>query len=246
MKKRKEKSRKKKKRITTGIHNLDKLIQGGFEEYSVNMVVGDTGSGKTVFAMQFIVEGLKRGDKCLYVAFEEKKEEIYSNMLEFGWDLEKYEKQGKFFFLEYNPEKVKVMLEEGGGEIETIVSKHEINRLVIDSVTSFALLFETDWQKREAALQLFGIIRNWKCTSLLTLEESPFNRTEGESSTLEFEADSIILFYFLRVDHERERFLEVLKMRGTKHSTKIYCLTIGKKGIAIGKPATKLKDFPKY
>ena len=215
MKKRKEKSRKKKKRITTGIHNLDKLIQGGFEEYSVNMVVGDTGSGKTVFAMQFIVEGLKRGDKCLYVAFEEKKEEIYSNMLEFGWDLEKYEKQGKFFFLEYNPEKVKVMLEEGGGEIETIVSKHEINRLVIDSVTSFALLFETD-------------------------------RTEGESSTLEFEADSIILFYFLRVDHERERFLEVLKMRGTKHSTKIYCLTIGKKGIAIGKPATKLKDFPKY
>ncbi len=235
-----------KKRIKTGITNLDKLIGGGFEENSVNMIVGETGSGKTVFAIQFLIEALKKGEKCLYVTFEEKKNGVYSDMRTFGWDLEKYERENKFFFLEYNPEKVKVMLEEGGGEIETIVVKNKISRLVIDSVTSFALLFEKELEKRESALKLFSMIRNWQCTSLLTLQESPFDRVGGGSASLEFEADSIMLMYFIRIKAERERFIEILKMRGTKHSTKIFSVEIAKKGIIIKRPKKLPSSILKY
>ncbi len=233
MKKRKIK-RKKEVRINSGIKGFDDLVEGGFDEGSVNMIVGSSGSGKTIFALQFLMAGLKKGESCLYVTFEEKKEEFYDNMKNFGWDLSKYEKKGKFFFLEYSPEKVKVMIEEGGGEMESIVTRHKITRLVIDSVTSFALLFEDELEKREAALALFDIIRKWKCTSLLTLEEDPKER-KGGSSSLEFEVDSIILLYFIRQKRKRKRFVEVLKMRGTKHSNEIHALEIGESGIEVSK-----------
>ena len=238
----KKKSGKKKsnndERISSGIEDFDKLVEGGFDKGSVNMVVGDSGSGKTIFAMQFLIGGLEKGEKCLFVTFEEKKEEFYKNMMDFGWDLKKYEQEGKFFFLEYNPEKVKSMIEEGGGEIENIVLRYKVSRLAIDSITSFALLFEEELEKREAALNLFDIIRKWDVTAILTLQEDPKNRT-GVSSSLEFETDSIILIYYIRENKKRERFIEILKMRGTKHSNEIHALEISKRGFSVEKEIYK-------
>ncbi|MFH1307516.1 MAG: ATPase domain-containing protein [archaeon] len=222
------------RRVPSGIHGFDRIIGGGFEENSVNLVVGNSGGGKTIFAMQFLIEGIKNNENCLYITFEEKKEEFFRNMLKFGWDLDKLEKEGKFVFLEYSPEKIRVMLEEGGGTVESIILKHKITRLVIDSVSSFALLFKDELTKREAALQLFDIIRNWECTSLLTLQEDPVYREEGSSTSLEFEADSIILLYFIRLKNRRRRLIEVLKMRGTNHSTEIFSFEITKAGVHVG------------
>ena len=149
------------KRIETGIKNLNRLIEGGFEKNSTNTIVGGAGSGKSILATQFLYEGLKRGESGLYVTFEEKKNRFYRNMLKFGWDLEKYEKKGLFTFLEYTPIKVKTMLEEGGGSIETLVLSKKVIRIVIDSMTSFALLFEDELARREAGLALFNMIRKW-------------------------------------------------------------------------------------
>lgn len=224
------------KRISSGIAGFDNLIEGGLAEKSVNLVVGASGSGKTILTTQFLIEGIKKGENALYITFEEKKEEFYSNMAEFGWDLRKYEKEGKFLFLEYNPEKVQSMLDEGGGAIETMIFRSNIKRIVFDSVTAFALLFDDELKKREQALALFDMIRKWGCTSLLTLQENPLDRRKGPSSSLEFEADGIILIYFVRVADKRKRFIEILKMRGTDHSTELHEIIIHtKKGVSIGK-----------
>ncbi len=222
-------------RVPTGIPNFDSLIQGGFRKYSTNMIVGGAGSGKTIFTTQFLITGLKKGENCLYITFEEDKNEFYSNMLEFGWDLENYEKRGLFTFLEYTPIKVKTMLEEGGGEIEAVVLSKKISRIIIDSMSSFALLFEEELEKREAALALFNMISKWNCTSLLTLEEDPPETKGSESKSLEFEADSIVFLYYIREKGDRERYLEVLKMRGTKHSKKTYKFSVTNKGILLDK-----------
>ena len=230
----KETKKRKEARIPTGIPNFDKLIEKGFEKNSINMVVGSAGSGKTIFSTQFLIEGMKKGEKCLYITFEEKKSRFYNNMKKFGWDLEEYERQGLFIFLEYTPGKVKTMLEEGGGEIENTVITNKISRIVIDSITSFALLFEDELAKREAALALFNMIRDWNCTSVLTLEEDPITEDKKTSSkSMEFESDSIILIYYIREKGKRKRFIEILKMRGTKHSKEVYQFNIEKKGLSI-------------
>lgn len=222
-------------RVLSGIPNLDKMIEGGFEKNSTNLIVGGPGSGKTIFATQFLAEGIKNDENCLYVTFEEKKDQFYYNMKRFGWDLEKYEKSGKFTFLEYTPIKVKTMLEEGGGAIESIILKKKIKRMVIDSITSFALLFDDELKKREAALELFNMLKRWDCTTILTFEGKPLRDEKIASRTLEFESDSITLLHFVRKILKRERFIEILKMRGTDHSKEIHPFSITKKGIEIGK-----------
>ncbi|MCU0642184.1 MAG: AAA family ATPase [archaeon] len=227
-------------RIPSGVPNFDCLVEGGFEKSSTNLIVGGAGSGKSIFATQFIMEGIELGENCLYVTFEEKKEQFYKNMLEFGWDLSKHERKGRLVFLEYTPEKVKNMLEEGGGAVESIIMKKKIKRVVIDSITSFELLFQDEFAKREAALSLFNMINNWGCTSLLTLEEENSNETKMASRALEFESDSIVLLYYIRKDGERERFLEILKMRGTEHSNKLYRFEMTKKGIVVDKKPARI------
>lgn len=225
-------------RVPTWIPRFDSLIGNGFTKNSTNLIVGDSGSGKSIFATQFLVEAMKKGEPCLYVTFEEKKEQFYENMKSIGWDLEEFERKGLFAFLEYTPIKVKTMLEEGGGAIESVILKNKISRIIIDSITSFALLFEDEFSKREAALALFSMIRDWDCTSLITLEENPLDVDKATSRALEFEVDSIIRLYYARGKQERQRYLEILKMRGTNHSKKVYSFDIGKNGIILKKPTS--------
>jgi circadian clock protein KaiC len=222
-------------RVPTWIPRFDSLIGNGFTKNSTNLVVGDSGSGKSIFATQFLVEAMRKGEPCLYVTFEEKKAQFYENMKSLGWNLEEFERKGLFTFLEYTPIKVKTMLEEGGGAIESVILKNKVSRIIIDSITSFALLFEDEFSKREAALALFSMIRDWDCTSLITLEENPLDVDKTTSRALEFEVDSIIRLYHARGKQERQRYLEILKMRGTNHSKKVYSFDIGKNGIIMKK-----------
>src|SRR3989338_3618772 len=102
-------------RIPIDIPGFDPLIQCGFKLGSINLVAGPAGSGKTIFAIQFLVDGIIRfKEPGIYITFEERKDKLYEDMLSFGWDLAKYEKSGMFVFLEYTPEQVKKVLVEGG------------------------------------------------------------------------------------------------------------------------------------
>ena len=130
------------KRTPIGIETLDSMIGGGVIKNSVNLIAGGAGTGKTIFAMQFLVNGIKKyNEPGIYITFEEKKRKTYADMLSFGWDLAKYEAQGKFIYLEYTPEQVKQVLVEGGGVIEPILEKIKAKRIVIDSITSFSFLY---------------------------------------------------------------------------------------------------------
>jgi len=220
------------KRIKSGITNLDPLMEGGFREKSITMVSGDAGSGKTIFAMQFLYEGLKNGECCIYLTFEEKKERLYENMAEFGWDFAAFEKDKKLFFLEYNPEQVKALIEEGGGTINQIISSQKISRLVIDSIASFSMLYQDQLSRKEAGLALFELINAWGCTAVLT-SGTVSRKSEPESSLLEFEVDGVILLYYFKEKGKRMRAIEILKMRGTKHGDATMGLEITNHGLAV-------------
>lgn len=225
------------KRVSTGIPTLDKMCEGGYEEKSINITVGGIGSGKSIFGMHFLMQGVKEGEKVMYVTFEEKREEFFQNMIDFGWDLEKEEEKGNFVFLEYSPEKVRMMIDEGGGAIESLVIRHKVTRIVIDSITSFTLLYEKEVERRQAVMGFFDIIRKWNCTSLLIVQEHSSTRKERGTSHEELEADSIMLLYYANINNERKRFLEILKMRGTNHAKDLKEFTISDKGVQIGQKA---------
>ncbi len=220
------------KRISSGIPTLNNQIEGGFKKNSTNLIVGGPGSGKSVICLQFLLEGVSKREPCLYINFEERKKDFYSNMSALGWDLQKLEDQENFFYMEYTPEKVKTMLEEGGGIIESLVLRKKIKRIVIDSISSFELLFEEDIRKREAALALFNILRKWDCTTLLTYE-SEGSSTNPTFQVLDFESDSIIYLTTQKKGNQRKKFLEITKMRGTNHSRKTHIYEIKKGGVVL-------------
>lgn len=219
-------------RVPLGIPELDRLIEGGLKSQSVNLVSGGAGSGKTIMAMQYLVEGIRKGEAGIYITFEETKKRIYEDMLRFGWDLPKHEKTGMFNFLEYTPEQVKKLLVEGGGIIESLIEKSKAKRLVIDSITSFALLYEEELAKKEASLTLFKLIDKWGCTGLLTSQDKPWT-TGGLSTALDFEVDGIIILYHIKQKGIRKRGLEIVKMRGTRTPEKTFSMQITDKGIRI-------------
>ncbi|HLC72458.1 MAG TPA: ATPase domain-containing protein [Candidatus Nanoarchaeia archaeon] len=219
-------------RIPSGIPGFDDLIEGGFKVGSINLLAGSAGSGKTIFSIQFLVEGIKRGEAGVYITFEEKREKLFDDMLEFGWDLQKYEEMGLFKFMEYSPEQIKRVLVEGGGTIDAIITQMQVKRLVIDSITSFALLFQDQLSQKESALALFELINNWGCTALLTSQATQIS-PDDLTSRLEFEVDSIILLYHFKKQGMRQRALEILKMRGTRLAEKTVKLDIDDHGVKI-------------
>ena len=225
---------KKKKRVSTGIKKLDALIDGGYIKNSVTLITGGAGTGKTIFAIQFLVDGItKHNEPGMYITFEEKKEKLYNDMLKFGWDLKKFEKQGKLTYLQYTPEQVQQEVIKRGGILDAMIPETKIKRLVIDSITSFALLYKDELKKREDALSLFDLINKWDVTAVLTAQvEAPADHTI--SATLEFEVDGIIKLYHIKKRGIRERAFEILKMRGTKIPEKTMELAISnKEGIKI-------------
>ena len=221
-------------RVPTGISVLDACMEGGLEKNSVTLIAGSAGSGKSIFSAQFAYNGvIKYNEPSLYICFEEKKENFFRHMERFGWDFAKLEKEKKFMFLEYTPEQVKKMIEEGGGTVEAIMNKMDIKRLVIDSVSAFTLLFKDDVSKKEAALGLFELLRSWNVTSIVTGEFDEQDIENQKTGEVQFEADGVILLYFIKEQNMRKRAIEILKMRGTKHSKRVFPLEIGNNGIEI-------------
>ena len=220
-------------RVPTGIPGLDETIEGGLKKDSVTLIGGCAGAGKSIFAMQFIVDGiLKLNEPGIYITFEEDKKEIYEDMSRFGWDLASLENQDKFAFIRYTPEQVGKVLKTGGGIIRDIADKIKAKRIVIDSISAFTLLHKDELEKREAVLDLFKILRKWKTTTLVVGQYYAAEQRH-ESPAIEFEVDGIVWLYNIKKENIRVRAVEIFKMRGTKHAAKIFPFEITDKGIII-------------
>ncbi|MFA6088384.1 MAG: ATPase domain-containing protein [Candidatus Woesearchaeota archaeon] len=223
------------KRVPSGIPGFDDLTEGGFVLNSINLLGGDAGSGKSLFAMQFIIKGIEQfNESGVYISFEESKIVVFERMKEYGWDLQKLENEKKFVYLQYTPEQVEQVLESGGGIIADVVQSIGAKRVVFDSLTAFAFLFDSEFKQRSSLLSLFALIRKWGCTAILIAEEEPDLKAH-KANIMEFESDCDVLIYNILMENKREHVVEIYKMRGTNHSRNIYPLKIADDGISINK-----------
>lgn len=228
-------SLKKMTRIHSGIKGLDPLIEGGFEDGSTVLVVGSAGVGKTLLCLQFLYHGaVDYKDPGIYITFEEEREALFKHSSSFGWDFEKLEKDGMFRVLQYKPHQVEKLMQDGGGPIRDAIKEMGAKRLVIDSITSYGMLFKDEYEKRESVLDLFDYLHKWGCTALI-ISELPPKVAEVKEGSVGFLTDAIISLYYSKQHETGERVhsMEILKMRGTKHTDKLLALQFEKDGIII-------------
>ncbi len=221
-------------RVPTGIPGLDEIIKGGFVKNSAMMVRGDTGTGKTIFCMQYVYNGVvKYNEHGVILSFAESADAVHQHGINFGWDFEKLEDERKFAFIRYAPHEVVKVMEEGGGTIRDTIESIKAKRLVIDSLSAYALLFENRYKANESILNLFEMLRNWNCTTLVTAETPVTTKKASAGEQLGFLTDGIVNVYQIRMDSKRIRAIEIIKMRDTDHSDAIHQFEIGKDGIKI-------------
>jgi len=217
-------------RIKTGVSGLDGLIEGGFPRSSVTLITGGAGTGKTIFCCQFMMEGLKNKESCIYLTLEEEPEEIRDDAKEFGWDFQKYEKSGKLAIEYMNP------LEGRGFEtrIEDMIEHFKATRIVIDSTSVMGMYSGTDAKVRERLYALIRILRRSHVTAVLTaeipeLEKGSLSRFGVE----EFVSDGVIVMHYLSIGSGLYRNIEIKKMRRTNQKKGTFPMEITKNGLKV-------------
>ena len=221
-------------RITSGSGELDKMCGGGFFRDSVILVSGATGTGKTLTVTQFLNGGTSAGERCLLLAFEESREQLFRNAIGWGFDFERMEREGTLRVVCDYPEVAS--LEDWLLTIQRTVEDFRPSRVALDSLSALERV-GTIKAFREFVIGFTSFIKQQEITGLFTSTTPTLmggtSITEGHISTL---TDSIILLRYVEMFGEMKRGITVLKMRGSIHDKGIREFTIDRKGMHLGRP----------
>ncbi len=216
-------------RVPTGIPGLDELMEGGFEEGSVNLITGKTGTGKSIFSAQFLYNGARKyRDRGLYITTGETIKNIKRQSKKFGWDFDSLEKDGYLRIIEVEPYDIEKLMENISVSKDLMSSK----RIVIDSISMFELYMQDPYKIRKNLFSMLQKFRDMGKTVLVVAEVLEESKNLSRSGVIEFMVDSVILLQYLGIA-KHKRSLMIRKMRMTNHSTDIHPFEIGPKGIEM-------------
>jgi circadian clock protein KaiC len=229
-----------KKRLSTGIPQLDRAIEGGIPQGHIVLVSGNTGTGKSLLALQFLYAGIAQGEKALFLSLEEPVEQVLKTAQAHGWKFKHYVRNGQIVFLspgliDINPDKLLY-------DIKDCVESNAIKRVAIDSISSI-LSASLDREKvRQFLIQLNGYfkmngiscIMNYLATTNFGAQTGQllggFNTNELRLSSV---TDGIIILRYVEQDAEVKKLMTILKMRGSNHAREIMEYSIARGGITL-------------
>ncbi len=235
-------------KVRTGIPGFDSIISGGFREGKSIVLSGPPGSGKTTFGMQFLYSGAKDFDEPgVFVTLSESPTEIKNNFKTYGWDIQKLVDEGRMLIIDARPFKMEegfVALDESLYRGETLPFMHltqlilssikriEAKRLVVDSLTVLAMQYTNIFYARQGLQGMIHALEDQLCTSILISEYTENQKTPSEW----YVASGIILLHHVRREDTMERAMQVIKMRGIRHSEQIFPIKLNESGLQVLHP----------
>jgi len=222
-------------RIGTGVSGLDEMLQGGFPENHIVVVMGSFGTGKTTLALQYVFEGLKRGEPCIFISLEEDKDSISKNAAAFGWDLSEAIEKKKLGLFKLEPSDAKTTITRIKSELPKFVKSFGAKRVVLDSVSLLNMMFSDENDRRSNLFNLCQLLKSTGATTLITAEVKDENPRSSRDGLAEYTADGVLL---LQSDESKEGgevqlTIRVLKMRRTAHSRRVKPYSITDKGLVV-------------
>jgi KaiC/GvpD/RAD55 family RecA-like ATPase len=231
-------------RVSSGVLGLDEMLGGGFPRNRIILVRGGPGSGKTTFCMQFVVDGVRKGERGIYVTLEEPVDLVRENMKVFGWNLENYEEEGmlrlvdgsklvsKDFGSRGYDRQSKLVMTGVTDVLRRSVSQFGAKRLAVDPITSAVIQQRFPTDKRFEILELISTLRKLDCTSLISSEFSS-SAGEGDFYVEEYLADGVIVLTKSLQDFKLIKTARIEKMRGMKHDDQPRKYEINDNGLII-------------
>lgn len=224
-------------RVPVGIKVFDEVIGGGFPRGSLILLAGNPGTGKTIFSANFLYNGVvEYGENGIYISFAESRSTFIKNMLSFGLDFDKLEREASFKFLD-----VVTVRETGISTIFKLILNEirslNAKRVVFDSFSAMAQAFEKVIDLRISIHTILSkIVRQLGCTSLI-LEEVPVGESRFGFGVEEFVADGVIQLERRYFNDLLLREMEVIKLRGTEVKYPKLAFTL-KDGFVVFPPIT--------
>ncbi|HEY7156425.1 MAG TPA: circadian clock protein KaiC [Gemmataceae bacterium] len=206
-------------RISTGIPRLDAMLGGaGVYRGSSVLISGTAGTGKTSLAAHFADSTCRRGERCLYFAFEESESQMVRNMRSIGLDLTPWLKKGLLCFHATRP--TAYGLEMHLATLHKLVNEFQPRAVIVDPITNF-LKAGTASEAESMLMRLIDFLKAEQITALFTTLTQGDDAREQSQSGISSLIDTWLLLRDIELGGERNRGIYVLKSRGMAHSNQI-------------------------
>ncbi len=238
--------------LPVSVDRFDKFLDaGGIERGSTILISGGCGTGKSTFCMQSIYHGLLKGEKAVYILFEESAEKLKRHMKNnYGWNLEKFEKEERFAMLKINPFKIARSVEASLlkqrrallVQVEQLELPFVPDKIAVDSLSSLSVAFMGNSENyRYYIKHMFDSLNQYDSVNFIISETEQDPGIYSRTGIEEFLGDGVIVLYNVKSGNIRRRAMEILKMRCCNHSKNLIPYSITDKGITL----EKVKDKPK-
>ncbi len=236
------------KKTVTGIEGFDEITGGGLPQGRTSIVMGGPGSGKTVFALQTLINGARlSGERGIFVAFEENSRSVIANAASFGWDLSD---QDKLLFLDagMSPDVVQTGRFDVSGllsDIRARFTENRATRIVFDSIDVLLSLLDDPFTERQELYR----IQDWMAANNVTGIVTARSLSRSGYPTLgydflEFMADCVVHLGHHIVKGIAHRDLRVAKYRGSAMHEGVFPVIIGAHGMEVASPIPVEMTFP--
>lgn len=219
-------------KMPTGIAGFDLIALGGLTVGRTTLVTGAAGSGKTIFACQFLAEGIRAGNSAVFVTFEESPSDICQNVASMGWSIADWESDGHWAFVDASPQPTEEVTVVGTFDLGALLARIEhavrrtgATRVSIDSLNAVFNRFEDRASIRRELHRLVSSLKELKVTAILTAERSDTNGSLDDAVE-EFVADNVVVLRNRPDGERRRRTVEILKFRGTGHQKGQFPFTV--------------------
>jgi KaiC domain protein len=209
-------------RVKMGILGLDDMLGGGLMPGSICAIIGTYGTGKTTFSLDFVWDGLTKGEKVIYISLEEREERILAYMKQKGWDVIPFLNKS-LFIIKLDPTDFNVANNRIKNELPKLIEEVKASRVVIDPISLFEDLFDNDSERRQEMYRFMEGLRDRNCTIMMTSETDRNNVFSSRHGLIEYLSDTVILLRYVRPSDltDVHLALEVVKMRMSAHSREI-------------------------
>jgi circadian clock protein KaiC len=239
-------------KIETHIDGFDLITMGGLPKGRTTLISGTAGSAKTVFTIQFLARGITTAkENGVFVTFEESPEDIRKNMLGFQWDIERWEQQGRWAFVDASPQPSQEHVVSGNYDLGALLARIEhavkttgAKRISLDSLGAIFTRFPDSAVVRAELFRISSALKKMNVTALLTAERTEEYGEIARFGVEEFVTDNVIILRNILEEEKRRRTIEVLKYRGTQHQKGEFPFSIlpGQGVVVIPLSAMELKQ----